>query len=315
MATYNGARYLPAQLQSFLDQTRCPDELVITDDQSSDETAEVVAEFARRAPFPVLFHRNDVRLGIHDNFARASQICSGQIILFSDQDDVWLPPHVQCIVAPMEADPAVGLVVTNSTYVDAELKPDGSDLWSASRFTAADHRRCHKGHQFPHWARHHVVAGHAMGFRASLRRIILPFSHRWMYDHWIAMLGVAFTRGLCLDQRVTLHRHHASQFVGHSLVELKDQTSLAPNLSSDHFATEIAKWQDLRDRLRMHASDLLEPSDLEFVDRRLSLLQARRLMRTGGAGKRILGATIQFLLGNYHRFGRGMLTYARDLAG
>lgn len=51
MATYNGARYLQEQLQSFADQTRQPDELIITDDCSTDQKA-IVREFAKTAPLP-----------------------------------------------------------------------------------------------------------------------------------------------------------------------------------------------------------------------------------------------------------------------
>ena len=58
MATYNGAQYLKAQLQSFIDQTRQPDELIITDDCSSDDTETIVREFAKVAPFKVEFYRN-----------------------------------------------------------------------------------------------------------------------------------------------------------------------------------------------------------------------------------------------------------------
>ena len=60
LCTFNGARYLPAQLASYLNQDRLPDELVIGDDGSTDETESLIQEFARTAPFPVRFHRNAI---------------------------------------------------------------------------------------------------------------------------------------------------------------------------------------------------------------------------------------------------------------
>ena len=55
MATYNGSKYIREQLNSFLGQTLLPDELIVTDDCSSDDTEEIVRDFARLAPFEVFF--------------------------------------------------------------------------------------------------------------------------------------------------------------------------------------------------------------------------------------------------------------------
>lgn len=63
MATYNGAKYLQEQLNSFLNQTRLPDELVITDDCSTDETVDIIRKFAEIAPFKVIFHQNTNNFG------------------------------------------------------------------------------------------------------------------------------------------------------------------------------------------------------------------------------------------------------------
>lgn len=59
LCTYNGAKFLPAQLESFLAQTRLPDELIVCDDCSTDETPQMINDFARRAPFTVTFRINE----------------------------------------------------------------------------------------------------------------------------------------------------------------------------------------------------------------------------------------------------------------
>jgi glycosyltransferase involved in cell wall biosynthesis len=90
MATYNGARFLHEQLASLAAQTRLPLELVITDDGSEDDTLNIIAEFAKTAPFPVHIHRNEQRLGYKANFMKCASLCSGDLIAFADQDDIWL---------------------------------------------------------------------------------------------------------------------------------------------------------------------------------------------------------------------------------
>src|SRR3954470_17842517 len=91
MCTYNGARFLGEQLASVAAQTRPPDELVVCDDRSTDETASLVRDFAAAAPFRVRLHVNERNLGSTRNFERAVSLCEGDLIALSDQDDEWLP--------------------------------------------------------------------------------------------------------------------------------------------------------------------------------------------------------------------------------
>jgi len=89
MCTYNGQRFLHQQLQSLLDQTVRPDELVVCDDGSSDDSLMVVEAFAVSAPFFVRVIRNSQNLGYIRNFEQAISRCTGDLVFLCDQDDVW----------------------------------------------------------------------------------------------------------------------------------------------------------------------------------------------------------------------------------
>ena len=91
LATYNGERYLQEQLNSFLHQTRLPDEIIACDDCSTDRTMDILESFAISALFAVYIYRNAINLGYTKNFERAISLCSGDVIFLSDQDDVWFP--------------------------------------------------------------------------------------------------------------------------------------------------------------------------------------------------------------------------------
>lgn len=117
MATYNGAAYLQAQLDSLAAQTRLPDELVVCDDGSTDATLEIVHRFAASAPFAVRASVNPVRLGYAKNFERAMAGCSGDLILLSDQDDVWLPAKLARIEEEAAAHPEALLVMNDAELV------------------------------------------------------------------------------------------------------------------------------------------------------------------------------------------------------
>src|SRR4030095_10826576 len=128
MCTYNGARYVGEQLDSIASQTRPPDELVVCDDRSSDETVQIVEQFAASAKFPVSLEVNSQNLGSTKNFEKAIEICEGDLIALADQDDVWVPSKLEIIEREFDAVPASGLVFTDAEVVDKNLRPLGVRL-------------------------------------------------------------------------------------------------------------------------------------------------------------------------------------------
>jgi glycosyltransferase involved in cell wall biosynthesis len=125
MATYNGARFVDAQLDSLAAQTLPPDELVVCDDGSTDATADLIVAFSRRAPFPVRFLRNPARLGYADNFLHCAALCSGELIAFCDQDDVWHPNKLERLAAEARRRPSAVLIVHQGRVCDTDLHPTG----------------------------------------------------------------------------------------------------------------------------------------------------------------------------------------------
>src|SRR6266567_6944512 len=101
MCTYNGARFLREQLESIAAQSRLPDELVVCDDGSTDETVETIKAFVGRAPFAVRLEINSKNLGSTKNFEKAIGLCEGEIIALADQDDVWKPQKLAVLEATL----------------------------------------------------------------------------------------------------------------------------------------------------------------------------------------------------------------------
>jgi glycosyltransferase involved in cell wall biosynthesis len=134
MATYNGARFIREQLDSFAAQTLLPDELVVCDDGSTDATVDIVETFASKAPFSVKVYRNPEHLDFTRNFEKAFSLCSGDIVFFSDQDDVWFPRRIQKIVSEFAMCPNLMVIVNNQILTDAVLRSSG--------LTPLDHLKC-----------------------------------------------------------------------------------------------------------------------------------------------------------------------------
>lgn len=123
IASYNGARHIQAQLDSIAAQTRRPDEVVVADDGSSDDTCGIVERFGGNAPFAVRLIRHARNLGILENFYSAFDACTGGIVYYCDQDDVWLPDKIERVQAAFT--PGTALVTHQSEIVDDALVGQG----------------------------------------------------------------------------------------------------------------------------------------------------------------------------------------------
>jgi len=129
MATYNGTRFIREQLNSIANQLSLPDELVIGDDGSSDETIAIIEDFSKTAPFPVHLTVNKENLGYGENFLRTMSRCQSDWIATCDQDDVWLEHKLAKVRRVISSGPAdLVLVVHQGDMVDENLVKTGTQL-------------------------------------------------------------------------------------------------------------------------------------------------------------------------------------------
>ena len=124
IATFNGMKYLGAQLESICAQTVKPSMISISDDCSTDGTIEYIENFARRSPIPVVFTPNPHRGGVINNFLNAFANCASDYIAYCDQDDVWREDRLSLCTEALK-NPAVSLVMHRSAIVDENLRTIG----------------------------------------------------------------------------------------------------------------------------------------------------------------------------------------------
>lgn len=113
MTTYNGRLFLSEQLESLMHQKLPPEEIVIADDCSSDESFALARAFAETHPeIEWNVYRNTHNLGWKRNFKEAISKARGQLIYLCDQDDVWLPDHISSLAECMETHPEMDLITS-----------------------------------------------------------------------------------------------------------------------------------------------------------------------------------------------------------
>lgn len=97
LASYNGSKYIREQLDSILSQTYQNFELIICDDCSTDNTWQILEEYAQKNSRIKIF-KNEKNLGFKKNFEKAISLCSGEYIATSDQDDIWTNNHLTVLL-------------------------------------------------------------------------------------------------------------------------------------------------------------------------------------------------------------------------
>lgn len=115
MATYNGEQYIREQLDSILVQLGKFDEIIISDDGSSDRTVEIINSFSDSR---IIVFTNNCESGVVGNFKNALNNSSGDVIFLADQDDVWLDNRVLIALNHLQTHDAV---VMNCMVTDQDL--------------------------------------------------------------------------------------------------------------------------------------------------------------------------------------------------
>lgn len=313
MTTYNGAKYLQEQLESFLAQTKLPDELVVCDDGSTDASLQILERFQKSAPFLVQIRRNDQNLGSTKNFEKAIGLCSGEVIVLSDQDDVWLPKKIERLAAVLEEHPESSYVFSDAVVVDEALHPLGYTMWERADFTQSQRKMFSKGRQIEVLLKHNVVTGATMAFRAELKDWLTPIPKNWVHDAWIALLASASAAGaggIFIEDCLVQYRQHAGQLIGGQKFGFVEQFRRAEMTSNNSYESEYIRFVGAMERLA--ELDSLDPKGNMQFKTKLAHLKARQRLYQGSR-RNVFVVLKELVSGRYHRCSNGWRSVAKDL--
>lgn len=195
MATYQGERHLKEQVESILSQLEADDELVVSDDCSTDGTLRILDDMADAR---IRVSSNPTNLGYSKNFESALRRATGDIIFVADQDDVWLPDKVATMSRALEVH---DLVVSDVKIVDEDLT------------------EVHPSHFQTYGTRSGFVPnllqtryiGAAMAMHRRVLDLALPLPRRsalCAYDYWIAVVAELYFDVGLVQRPLMLYRRH-----------------------------------------------------------------------------------------------------------
>lgn len=299
-----------------------PDELIVGDDCSTDNTVALVEDYAGHVPFPVLLKVNQKNLGSTKNFEETIKRCNGDLIFLSDQDDVWMREKVETIEAEFSKNPRAGLVFTDAALVDENLI-SLNDKLSSHTFPKRIQKKARADEFYKTLLQGNTVTGATAAFRARFVKDVLPipdYIPNLIHDAWIALVISLLAEIVFLDKPLVKYRQHSAQQLG---VNWEHENSVS---MKERLKKAIAFAEDQNKVIENIAKTLTEFSALSCYEKveqaineshretneHITHLKNRwkALDTTRGRLPIILR---ELLSGRYHRFSRGVLSAAKDI--
>jgi glycosyltransferase involved in cell wall biosynthesis len=204
LSTYNGERYLREQMETVVNQTYSPLEIIVVDDKSTDSTPEIIREYASRFPI-IKAYFNEENLGYVKNFEKGARLSGGDFISFCDQDDVWTLNKTEILIEAIGSKP---LVFCDDLMVDQDLKSLGKRQSDLVNSMSVDNPL--------YFVLDNVVGGHALLMTRTQLERALPFPSLIPHDLWCAYTSCFYGGVKYLDQVLVSWRQHT-----HAVTKMK----------------------------------------------------------------------------------------------
>lgn len=195
IATYNGEKFIKQQIETILNQTYEIDEIIISDDNSTDKTLKILSEFKNNK---IKIIKNNKK-GVVSNFENALKNCFGEIIFLCDQDDIWVNTKVEVLIKKMKS---YDIINHNAIiYFEKNNYTLDKTFFQLRNSKSGFLRNLYKTRYL----------GCCMVFNRKILEKALPFPDGIeMHDWWLGLIGESYGKSLFLDENLIFYRRHES---------------------------------------------------------------------------------------------------------
>lgn len=234
LATYNGEKFLAAQIDSLISQTYADWRLLVHDDGSVDGTVDVIRNYQRRFPAKIFLIEDGLRsLGAKNNFAHLMTCSSSEYVMFCDQDDIWLEGKVgETLKLMVGKEMAVGKSIPVGVFTDLRVVDENANVVAESIWKYLDVSPL-LAQSINQLAVRTCLVGCTMMINRSALKVSLPIpDEAVMHDWWIG-LAVLKNKGclVALDRPTALYRQHSANAIGARPYDVLERLKGALNYS------------------------------------------------------------------------------------
>jgi glycosyltransferase involved in cell wall biosynthesis len=267
LATYNGATFLPEQLNSLFSQTNQAFQLVVRDDDSTDSTPDILREYATRYPNRITLLTNSQRLGPWRNFAKLLNDSTARYVMFCDQDDVWQPTKIETSLQAMRdierkyGDATPALVCTDLRVVDQRLTTVMPSLWRNHSWRPTQFR-------LGPLLMMNKVSGCTVLVNRNLLNKVLPIDSDQpvLHDWWLAIAASCWGILQPVPQQTILYRQHAANAVGERQRARTANRNYLRVLQGPRLVDNLDVNREFAERFRSRYRDTLNHRSLRILN-------------------------------------------------
>jgi glycosyltransferase involved in cell wall biosynthesis len=201
LCTYNPGKYLEPLLESIIQQTWRPLEIVCCDDKSSDGSLAELQKFSERYPGMFKIYSNEKNLGYIKNFEKCLSLCSGEWIAIADHDDIWKPEKIKTL---QESIGDAFMIYSDSELIDENGNSMGKKI--------SDIFRLHDRPAPQAFSFYDFIWGHSILIKKQLLYYSLPVPLDMPYDSWLAYTAASVSEIRYCNKVLTEWRQHTGSF-------------------------------------------------------------------------------------------------------
>jgi glycosyltransferase involved in cell wall biosynthesis len=318
MCTYNGEQFVEEQLKSIIYQTCPPDEIVICDDGSADETVRIIQSIADNTTIPINIIENKENLGVTTNFEQSIFKTTGDIIFLSDQDDVWFEDKIESMIDCFINNKNIVMVYHDAEVVDDKLTSLGYSIFDDRTYLRLGQKR-----NIENIIVNVGTKGSTIAFKSCMKKIVLPFeaSNLWSHDYWISTIAHAIGEVKPISRSLMCYRIHENNVSGATrnpnhnttMLDLLRRLKNAP-----HNTYTANRYEALNRKLLCLSkdSDLYSTKIHKFIEinsKYIGICEKRFQLQNMGALLRLVSSIKLLKKGVYHQYFNGYTTFLKDL--
>lgn len=287
MCTYNGERYIQEQLQS-IEQNLAQDwKIIVSDDQSTDNTVKILKDFEKKNPGKMIININKAKKGAIHNFLSSIytigvEMNDNDFIMLCDQDDVWNADKISKTMHDMREQIVLYgntiplLVCTDVSVVDSKMNIIHESFRKMNHYNISHL-------DFAHLLMENKVQGCTIMINKGMALMLdkLPYS-AMMHDGWLAFIAAAFGRIKYIDQPTMKYRQHTANVQG-SIAFREDIKNKLSNLGGQrqivmNTAAQVREFIEiygdrLSDTIKREAEAFATLPQQNFVMRRYNIIK------------------------------------------
>ncbi|HFI0238455.1 TPA: glycosyltransferase family 2 protein [Streptococcus suis] len=271
MSTYNGQQFLAEQIRSIQEQTFSDWTLLIRDDGSSDQTKDLLHDFARQdSRIRLIDVEEQKNLGVIKSFHRLLRYEKADYYFFSDQDDVWLPDKLEVSLQEAQSYPADQPLMV---YMDLTVVNQDLQVMTESMIRSQSH---HANTKLVEELTENTVTGGVAMINHSLAELWTGTEDILMHDWYLALLASALGKLVFIDKPGELYRQHADNVLGARTLSKRFKKWIRPHILFKVY------WELIKNSQKQ-ASFLLDkplsPADRELVQAFVTIMDKPMLER------------------------------------